>query len=100
MKVSIDYFTDTPLVPEEVIKQVKSIHGPSATVKVGPNSSLPHDLILYAIQQMITTEQLRLLYDESEFYNNRIKVLRAATLSKLAELLDDVIIENEQRVNY
>jgi hypothetical protein len=47
---------------------------------------------------MVTYRQLSLLYDNKDTYQKDIKMLRAEVLSKLEDILDSVIIDNESRV--
>lgn len=98
MKVTIKYNDDTSLTSEEVVKQVQHLHGKNASVHVEPDSYAAHDLIYFALQQMLTYRQLSLLYDNKYSYQKDIKVLRAEVLSKVEELVDSVIIDNESRV--
>lgn len=98
MKVTITYHDDTSLTVEEVVKQAQHNYGKSAKTEVFADSLAPHDLIAFAIQQIITYRQLALFYDNKYSYQKDIKVLRQETLSKLEEILDTVIIENESKV--
>lgn len=98
MQVFIEYHDDSALTVEEVVKQATNNYGKNARVEVRADSPAPHDLIYFALQQMITYKQLSLLYDNKYSYNKDIKDLRAETLIKLEEILDSVIIDNESRV--
>ena len=98
MKVSISYNDDASLTVEEVVKQAQHNYGKSAKVEVFADSLAPHDLIYFALQQIITYRQLSLLYDNKYSYQKDIKVLRAEVLSKVEEIVDSVIIDNESRV--
>jgi len=98
MKVTLTYHDDTSLTVEEVVKQARHLHGPSVKTEVYADSLAPHDLLYFALQQIVTYRQLSLLYDNKYSYQTDIKVLRAEVLSKLEEILDSVIIDNESRV--
>ena len=98
MEVTIKYNDDTSLTVEEVVKHATVNYGKNARVEVLPDSAKPHDLIYFAIQCIITNNQISLLYDDKLGYNKSIKTLRAETLSKLEELLDQVIVDNETRI--
>lgn len=97
MKINLEFNDRTSLLISEVIRNAEHLHGENVKVRVSPDSSAPIDIIYFGIQQMITSEQLSLLYD-SDNYNKDISVLRATTLSKLGSILDQVIIDNETRV--
>ena len=99
MQITIRYHDDTALTIEEVVKQATNAYGKAARVDVVPDSNKPHDMIYFAIQCMITHQQLGLLYDDKLGYQSSLKILRAETLSKLEEILDQVIVDNESRVS-
>lgn len=98
MKVNIQYIDDSSLTVEEVVKQAQHNYGKSVKVEVFSDSLAPHDLIYFALQQIITYRQLSLWYDNKYSYDKDIKVLRQEVLTKVEELLDTVIIDNESRV--
>jgi len=98
MKVLISYHDDASFTAEEVVKLAQHNYGKSVRVEVQSDSPAPHDLIYFALQQIITHRQLSLLYDNKYTYQTDIKLLRAETLIKLQEILDDVIISNESKV--
>jgi hypothetical protein len=50
------------------------------------------------LQQLITHEQLSLLYDKDTVYQKDIKKLRESVLYKVTEIIDQVIIDNESKV--
>ena len=50
-KIEISYHDNDALTVEEIVKNNKRIYGSSATVKVFPESNLPHDLIQFALWQ-------------------------------------------------
>ena len=95
MRVRISYQDTQSFNMEEVITQAKREYGKGVSVEVYPDSNLPHDMLYFAIQQMITQEQLSLLFDNKSFYESEIKKLRSEILYKVEEILDSVIIDNE-----
>lgn len=99
MQVTLKYYDDHALTVEEVVKLAQQNYGKNVKVEVQSDSSAPHDLIYFALQQIVTYRQLSLLYDNKYSYQNDIKLLRAEVLSKLEEILDSVIIDNESRVS-
>lgn len=98
MKVNIEFHDNTAFTADEIVKQAKRVHGANANVKVSPDSTTPHDLILFALQQMITTTQIGYYYNEGSLYPQKLKELRASTMYKLEELLNEVIMDNETKV--
>jgi len=98
MKVTITYHDSESFTSEEIVKLAQTNYGKNITVDVAPDSLLPHDLIIHALQQIITARQLVLLYDRQYTYQEDIRVLRADVLKELAEMVDTVIIDNESKV--
>jgi deoxycytidylate deaminase len=99
MQITIKYNDSTSLTKEEVVHAAINNYGKYAVVEVMPDSTNAHDLISFGIQQIITHEQLSLLYEKNSNYNKAIKTIRAEVLNKLQELLDAVIIDNESKVS-
>lgn len=98
MEVFIKYNDSDSFTVEEIVKLAQHNYGRNVSVEVRADSPAPHDLIYFALQQIITYRQLSLLYDNKETYNKDIKLLRAEVLHKMTEILDSVIIDNESKV--
>lgn len=98
MQVTITYTDNKSFTKEEVVRNALHIHGKTADVKVMPESSNAHDLIYFGIQQMLTHEQLSLIYDSNGTYQKDLQKLRAEVLYKLQEIVDTVIVDNEAKV--
>ncbi len=99
MKVKIEYHDDDSFVVEEIVKLAEHNYGKKVRVEITADSSAPHDQIYFALQQIITHRQLSLLYDNKDTYARDMQILRANTLSKITEILDSVIIDNESKVS-
>lgn len=99
MQVTITYNDTQSFTKEEVVRQAVHNYGKAAKVDVMPDSGNAHDMIYFGIQQVITHNQISLIYDKGVDYQTAIKKLRAETLYKLEEILDSVIIDNESKVN-
>ena len=87
----LDSFTS-----HEAIRRAQDLLGEFTEVKAFPSSTDPWDNIYFAIQEVITTDQLDLIFDEGPLYPEKVKELRALVLSKLESELDEVIKDNEQ----
>jgi hypothetical protein len=98
MQVTITYTDNSSFTKEEVVRAAVHNYGKAARVDVLPDSTNAHDLIYFGIQQMVTHEQLSLLFD-NKAYQHDLKKLRAETLYKLQEILDSVIVDNEAKVD-
>ena len=98
MKITLTYFDDESFTREEVVKQAVHMYGKAVDVQIMPSSTKPHDLIYFGLQQIITHEQLGLLYDDKLGYQASMQKLRNETLYKIEEILSQVIIDNESKV--
>lgn len=98
MKVTITYHDNESFTMEEVVKQAVHNYGKAAQVDVMPESTMAYDYIYFGLQQLITHEQLSLLYDNESAYQQDIKKLRSQILYKVTEIVDQVIIDNESKV--
>jgi hypothetical protein len=59
---------------------------------------MAYDHIYFGLQQLVTHEQLSLLYDKGSNYQQGIKRLRDQIIYKVTEIVDQVIIDNESKV--
>ncbi len=98
MEVIIKYHDSTSFTPEEVVRQAQNNYGKDTYVEVRSDSPAPHDLVYFAIQQIITYRQLALLYDSKFSYKDDLKALRSEVLQDITEILDSVIVDNESKV--
>lgn len=98
MKVQVEYHDNESLLVEEVQRQAKENYGATASVKVLPESDTPLDYIYFGLQRYITGKHLTLLYDSGSTYHQDLEKLRTETLYKIGEILDEVLMDNESRI--
>lgn len=98
MRVTIECVDRTAFTPEEIIANARRIHGNSATVTVLPESNRTKDFLYFAIQSMITQQQLSLFFDNKDTYAIELQKLRADILYSIQEVMDNVIIDNESKL--
>lgn len=98
MKVTLTYHDNDSLTVEEVVRQATHNYGKNVKVEVMPESTIAYDLIYFGLQQLITHEQLSLIFDNSFTYQEEIRKLRSDVLFKVQEIIDQVIIDNESKV--
>jgi hypothetical protein len=98
MKVTITYHDSESFTVEEVVKQAIHNYGKQAHIEVMPDSTIAYDHIYFGLQQLITHEQLSLLYDKSSNYHGDLEKLRGEVLYKVTEIIDQVIVDNESKV--
>lgn len=99
MQVTIKYNDEHSLTVEEVVRQATHNYGKSVEVDIMPDSTKAYDLIYFGLQQIMTHQQLALFYDEKHSYQLKLKTLRSETLYKIQEIIDQVIIDNEEKVS-
>ena len=99
MKLVAKYHDLDSFTSEEAIRRAKDILGDFIEVKAYPSTTDPWDNIYFAIQQIITAEQLNILFDEGPLYPEKLKEFKAKILTKLEAELDEVIKDNEQKVS-
>lgn len=98
MKVTITYHDTESFTVEEVVKQAVHNYGKQAHIEVMPDSTIAYDHIYFGLQQLITHEQLSLLYDKSGDYHSELAKLRNQIIFKTTEIIDQVIVDNESKV--
>jgi SAM-dependent MidA family methyltransferase len=98
MKVTITYRDNDSFTVEEVVRQAVHNYGKSAHIEVMPESTQAYDLIYFGLQQLMTHEQLGLIYNSGDSYQQDLKRLRSDILYKLEEIVDQAIIDTESKV--
>ena len=98
MDVTLKYTDSASLTVEEVVKLAHYTYGKNVQVSVMPDSTQPYDLIYFGLSQLITHEQISLLFDKGGAYQQDLKKLRHNVLLKVEEIIDQVIIDNESKV--
>jgi hypothetical protein len=98
MKVTITYHDSESFTVEEVVKQAVHNYGRLAQVEVMPDSTMAYDHIYFGLQQLVTHEQLSMLFDKGTSYQQDIKRLRNQIIYKVTEIIDQVIVDNESKV--
>jgi hypothetical protein len=98
MKVTVVYYDEYSLTKEEVISQAKHNYGENVEVKVEPTSNDPWDMLHFALQGLLTYDQLGIYFDSGPMYKDKLLELKAALLDKVEKELDSVALENENKV--
>lgn len=100
MKVTITYYDDTALSIEEVLKRAKDNYGEHIDVDIHPTSSSPMDIIYFGLQQLVTHDQLSLLFDnDHKLYKEKVSQLSSKILESVKQELAIVIKDNEEKVS-
>jgi len=98
MKVTITYYDNDSLTIEEVVARAKHSYGEFVEVSVQPSSNKPSDMLYFALQQMLTHEQLSIYFDDKNQYPSRLAALRSDVLASVQQELSAVIKDNEIKV--
>ena len=99
MKARVRIFDHSALTHEELIQRIKAQFNCSdSDIEVMPDSNKPIDHIYFGIQQLITADQLDILFQEGALYHDKLEALRRATLEIISAELDRVIIDNEAKI--
>lgn len=98
MEVQITYQDSESFTVEEVVRQAVQNYGKMVKVRVMPESTMAYDHIYFGLQQLLTHEQLSILFDKGSTYQSELKKLRERVLYKVTEIVDQVIIDNESKV--
>lgn len=96
-RVTIDYI-ETEFTMEEVEQQVRRKYGDTASVTFSPATNTSESAMDFAIQKLVTKDQLNALFGTRELYPNFKRVLRSKALDKLTSTLDKVIEDNETKL--
>lgn len=99
MQVTLKFSDDESLTVEEIVRQAQHNYGKLVKVEILPDSTKAHDMIYFGLQQIITHQQLSLLFSDKIGYQDSIQKLRNETLYKLEEILAQVIIDNETKIS-
>lgn len=98
MNVNISYHDRESFTIEEVIAAAKRNYGKNVSVSVTPESSKPFDILYFALQSMVTQDQLSLFFDDKNTYAKELQKLRAEIIYRVQETLDSVIMNNEEKL--
>ncbi len=98
MKVILNYHDRESFSVEEVIARAHRNYGRNVEVTVSPESSKVKDILYFALQSLITQEQLSLFFDDKNTYPKEILKLRSDIMYKVQETMDLVIIDNEAKL--
>lgn len=98
MKVTLTYFDQDSFTVEEVVKRATDNYGPHVNVEVMPESTIAYDHIHFGLLQLVTHRQLSYIFSKDGLYQENLQKLRAEVLYKVSEIIDQVIIDNEQKV--
>lgn len=98
MKIRLKYIDNEAFSPDEIEANLKALFGQAAEVEVYPDSTDPHSLIYFAIQRLITIEQVDAYFHGGALYDSRIKELRAEVMQEVEKTFDQVVQDNKDKL--
>lgn len=98
MKVTLTYHDNSSLTIEEVVANATNNYGKQVQVEITPESNMAYDYIYFGMRQLLTQEQISIMFEKGNNYQVELQKLRERVLSKAIEIIDQVIIDNESKV--
>jgi hypothetical protein len=98
MNVTITYHDRESFTVEEVVSAAKRNYGKNVSVSVSAESSKANDILYFALQSLITQDQLSIFFDNKDTYQKELQKLRADVIYMVQETMDSVIIDNEAKL--
>lgn len=99
MKVKISYIDTDSLAPEDIIANAKAIYGSSAVVEVAPDDNDPYAHLYFAVQKLITHNQVDSFFDDGVLYPEKLNRLEDNVRELLEEALERVVSDNEEKIS-
>lgn len=97
-KVVIEYLDTASLSHCEIVNQAHELFGESCEVTLSPNSKEARAAIRFGIEQVVSETQMSAFFDEpTREYNRIVTDLRRQVLDLTEEVLNQVIVDNEER---
>jgi len=98
MNVTVTYHDRDAFTVDEIIATAKRNYGSNAHITVSPESAKPKDFLYFALQGLITHEQISLFFNDKNTYTAELQKLRKEVLETIREVMDTVIIDNETKL--
>lgn len=98
MKVEIEYQDLDALAPEEIVARAKRLFGKTTRVRVSPDSSEPYNLMYFAIQQLVTSDQVTSYIDDGVMYKTNLEKIKNEAREQFENILEHVVSDNEIRL--
>ena len=96
-KINLTFEDDNFLTNKEIETHFKSLYGNNVQIEISPGSNTPNAHIYFAIDQLLTQTQCEIFFDQPELYAEKLQDLRAKIIKEFKFILNDVIMDNEER---
>lgn len=99
MKITVEFEDNTSFTAEEAIASNKHAFGNNTVVKTGPRNSTPEAHIYYAVQNLITQDQIEAYFElYPHLYPQKLEEIKSNLLVTISDIIDSVIEDNEKKV--
>lgn len=98
MNVTLTYHDNESFTVEEVVSAARRNYGKNVAVSVTPESNKPDDMLYFALQSIITQDQLSLFFDNKDTYTKELQKLRTCVMHDVQAMMDSVIMDNETKL--
>ncbi len=95
--ITVTFEDDESLTNQEIKANLRATYGDNADITIAPGPNTPTAHIQLGITELITEDQALIFYDQHEQYEQKLKTLRYSIVKKLLYILNDVIMENEDK---
>ena len=96
-KITLTFEDNESLTSKEIEDSLRSVYGNNADIEISPGSNSPSAFIYHGISELLTPEQAHIFFDEPELYEKKLQGLRRDTIKKILYILNDVIMDNEEK---
>lgn len=96
-KITVTFEDKDSLTVNEIKANLKAAYGANTIVSIFPNNDSPTSHIEFGISELLTEDQAHIFFDQPELYNDKLKSLRYSIVKKLLYILNDVIMDNEEK---
>jgi hypothetical protein len=98
MKVKIEYIDNSSFTVQEIVANAKARFGDAAVISAMPDSTDSFSLMYFAIQELITQEQLEAYFHEASLYDQKCRGLVDKVIELATEATIRVLRDNECRL--
>lgn len=93
-------FNDTEsFTAREIELNLKHLYGSTANVSVKPTGNSPESHIYFGLQELITGKQIDSFFEDGQhLYQTRLVALRRDALDKVEGILNQLIVDNENKL--
>jgi len=96
-RITVTYEDADSLTNSEIETNLERTYGKNCEIKIEPISNSFESLVHFAVDSVLTEDQALIFFDQPELYAQKLKSLRRAISKRFLYVLNDVIMENEDK---